>query len=80
MNDAELQSFLSKAEITDVNTQLVSYWGFTAIDLTRTVFLEKFLPDLVYVAQLYAKRASKTVEEYLQEIEVPLEAWVIGQS
>lgn len=40
------------------------------MDLPREVFVGKFLPDLVYVLQIYARRASIAEDELWQPIEV----------
>ena len=80
LDQGEVDEFQQRREISDLKTQLVSWWGFTAIDLPYNVLVEKFLPELVYVLQIYAKRSNKTAAEFLEEINVPLQAWPIGRS
>ena len=80
LDQEEVHELSEHPEISDLKTQLVSWWGFTAIDLPHAVLVEKFLPELMYVLQVYAKRSSKTAAELLDEINVPLQAWAIGRS
>lgn len=80
LDQGEVDELQKHPEISDLNTQMVSWWGFIAADLPHKVLVEKFLPELVYVLQIYAKRSHKTAAEFLQEIAVPLQAWPIGRS
>ena len=80
LDQGEVDELQEHPEILDSKIQLVAWWGFTAIDLPRRIWVEKFLPELVYVLQIYAKRANKTAAEFLEGLNVPLEAWLIGRS
>lgn len=80
LNKEESEAFLSTYGITDVSSQFLYYHGYLSLNLPREVFVEKFLPELVFTLQIYANRSSVTQTELLSKINVPVEDWIIGLS
>jgi hypothetical protein len=80
LNEPEKRALVDKAKITDLEVQLVSYWGFMALDLPREVFVANLLPQLTGTLVLLARRREISIDELIDNIGVPIEAWVIGRS
>ncbi len=80
LDEHERQALNQKAGITDLDVQLVAWWGFTAVDLTRDVFVAKLLPMVAKTFLSLSQHRDQSVDEVIEDIGVPIECWVIGRS
>lgn len=80
LEEREKDAFLEEADITDLEVQLVSHWGFTALDLPHEIFISKLLPQLARTLVLLADHSGTSIDELIEDIGVPIQAWVIGRS
>ncbi|WP_371368338.1 DUF4365 domain-containing protein [Pseudomonas sp. QL9] len=79
LSQQEKEHLFETADIKEAQ-MLTAQWGYFAIDLPRDVFNEKLLPGVVFKCQVHAELNSIPVSEYIANLNLPIDSWVIGLS